>query len=129
MDVQDLRNYEAPQVDLQPITVIHGGMCFRVVLIPAGTCAAGATLGKPSMMVISGDVSVACGDSVVRYTGFHIVPAAAGVTRAAAAHEDSFVLCAHQTDETTLDGALAEMVGAQLGLLQNKGMFFLGGSA
>ena len=81
---------DLPQLQLGVEHLVHGGMCARTVLIPAGTVVTGALLNLDNICVMWGDISVTTDDGARRLTGFHVLPAKAGKKRAGYAHADTW---------------------------------------
>ncbi|MBU0593352.1 MAG: hypothetical protein KKH74_06390 [Gammaproteobacteria bacterium] len=78
-----------PQVDLSTSHIVHGGMCARTIMIPAGTVLTGALTNIDNICVVHGDITVTTDKGLTRLTGFHVLPAAAGFKRAGVAHADT----------------------------------------
>lgn len=79
-----------PQVDLATENLVHGGMCARTILIPAGTALTGALTNMDNVCVMFGDIEVTTDEGVKRLTGYHVLPAKAGAKRAGFAHSDTW---------------------------------------
>lgn len=90
--VRELEGFllELPQVDLQTSHVVHGGMCARTILIPAGVVLTGALTNCDNTCIISGDITVTTDDGAQRLTGYRVIPAKAGAKRAGIAHADTW---------------------------------------
>lgn len=79
-----------PQVDLQTLHLVHGGMYARTIFIPEGTVLTGALTKQDNVCVVFGDITVTTDEGAQRLTGFHVLPAKAGAKRAGIAHADTW---------------------------------------
>ena len=79
-----------PQADIQTTNVIHGGMCARTILIPAGVVLTGALTNCDNVCIASGDITVTTDEGAQRLTGYHVIPAKSGAKRAGIAHSDTY---------------------------------------
>lgn len=100
---------QLPQVDLSTSSVVHGGMCARTILIPAGTVLTGALTNCDNICVMHGDISVTTDEGTLRLTGFHVLPANAGAKRAGWAHEDTYWTTVWPTELTSITDIEDEM--------------------
>jgi hypothetical protein len=100
---------QMPQVDLQTSHVVHGGLCARTILIPAGTVLTGALTAKDNVCVICGDITVTTDAGPQRLTGFHVIPANAGAKRVGIAHADTWWTTLHRTELTDIKAIEDEM--------------------
>lgn len=110
---------QLPQVDLSTDHVVHGGMCARTILIPAGTVLTGALTNCDNICVMQGDISVTTDDGTVRLTGFHVLPARAGFKRAGWAHGDTYWTTVWPTELTDIKAIEDEMT-SESSLLQTR---------
>ena len=102
--VRDLEQclLDHPQVDLGVSHVIHGGMCARTGMIPAGTVLTGALTNMDNICVMYGDITVTTDEGAQRLTGFNVLPAKAGAKRAGVTHSDTWWTTILQTDLTDI---------------------------
>jgi len=109
--VAELEQYalQFPQVDVQTQHLVHGGMCARTILIPAGTLLTGAQLNADNICVMSGDIEVTTDAGVQRLVGFHVIPAKAGFKRAGVAHADTYWTTLWPTELTDIGEIEDEM--------------------
>lgn len=124
-DPETVRRLEAhllqlPQVDLGVTHVVHGGMCARTGLIPAGTTMTGALTNLDNICVIWGDMTVTTDEGVVRLTGFNVLPAKAGAKRAGYAHADTWWSTLLRTDKTDIRAIEDEMTHESHALLTRR---------
>lgn len=110
---------QLPQVDLSTEHVVHGGMCARTILIPAGTVLTGALTNCDNICVMQGDISVTTDDGTVRLTGFHVLPAQAGFKRAGWAHSDTYWTTVWPTQLTDI-AAIEDEMTSESSLLQTR---------
>ena len=83
------QNLEREQVPITTHHLIHAGMYARSITIPAGVALTGALIKIATILVVSGDVTVATGEDSVRLVGTHVIPASAHRKQAFLAHEDT----------------------------------------
>lgn len=110
---------QLPQVDLSTSHVVHGGMCARTIVIPAGTILTGALTNADNICVMCGDITVTTDDGPVRLTGFHVLPAQAGFKRAGVTHADTYWTTVWPTSLTDVDAIEDEMT-SESGQLQTR---------
>lgn len=123
--VEDVRRLEEvilqfPQVDLSTTNLIHGGMCARTILIPAGTVLTGALTNMDNICVLFGDITVTTDEGPQRLQGFHVLPAKAGAKRVGVAHADTWWTTLIATDETDLGEIEKQMTDEHEGLQTNR---------
>lgn len=100
---------QAPQVDLQTTNVVHGRMCARTILVPAGTVLTGALTNIDNVCIVQGDISVTTDAGVQRLTGYNVLTARAGAKRVGYAHADTYWTTIHHTDLTDVEAIEEEM--------------------
>lgn len=105
-----------PQRNLSTSHVVHGGMCARTIFIPAGTVLTGARTNKNNVCILSGDITVTTDDGPRRLTGFHVIPAGAGLKRAGIAHADTHWTTVWSTALTEIEAIEDEMTDEAAGL-------------
>jgi hypothetical protein len=111
---------DLPQVDLGVSHVVHGGMCARTGMIPAGTVLTGAMTNCDNICVIHGDITVTTDDGPMRLTGFHVLPAKAGAKRVGVAHADTHWSTLFVTDKTDIQDIEDQMTGESNRLLTRR---------
>ena len=109
--IKALEDYalQQPQVDLQTSHVVHGGMCGRTIIIPAGTVMTGALLNKDNIIVMVGDLIVTTAEGLRRLTGYHVLPVAKGFKRAGVILQDTYWTTFVRTDKTDIRDIEDEM--------------------
>ena len=110
---------DLPQVDLQTTNVVHGGMCARTILIPAGTVLTGALTNCDNICIVSGDIVVTTDEGAQRFTGYHVLPATKGKKRAGITCADTWWTTVHATELTDIQAIEDEMTG-ESAMLQTR---------
>lgn len=102
--VEALADYsrQFKQEEIETHHVIHGGMYARTITIKAGDMLTGALVKIPTMLVISGDVTVFADNESFRIKGFHSIPASAHRRQAFIAHEDTTMTMLFPTKASTV---------------------------
>ncbi len=113
-DPESVRRLEAllltcAQVDVATQTVVHGEMCARTIMIPAGTVLTGTQTNRDNICIVCGDITVTTDDGPQRLKGFHVLQAKAGFKRAGIAHADTWWTTVHHTRETEMEKIEQEM--------------------
>lgn len=98
-----------PPVDLGTRNLVHGGMCARTGMIPAGAMLTGALTNIDNVCVCFGDITVTTDDGPKHLVGFHVLPAKAGAKRAGLANADTWWTTIHRTDLTDIEAIENEM--------------------
>ena len=94
-----------------PITthhLFHAGMYSRTIMIPAGVVLTGALIKRATTLVTCGDATVFIGDSRIRLTGYHVLPASAPRKQAFVAHADTWLTMSFATHARSVEEAEAE---------------------
>lgn len=99
---------DQPQIEFETLHVLHGGMYARTVTIPAGGLITGALIKIPTMLIISGAVTVYTDDGPADFIGYHVIPAAAGRKTAFLAQIDTELTMMFPTAARTVEEAEAE---------------------
>lgn len=110
-----------PQVDLHTSHLVHGGMCARTILIPAGTALTGALTNRDNLCVVVGDITVTTDLGPQRLVGVNLLPAVAGAKRAGVAHADTWWTTFFRTDLTDIAAIEDEMTSESV-LLQTRNL-------
>ena len=101
---------KAPQVDLETLHCLSGGMYARTITIKEGTVLTGATHKTDHVNIVSGDISVTTDEGVKRFTGYHVLPTKAGSKRAGYAHTDTMWTTVCKTDLVCIEDIEDELV-------------------
>jgi len=94
-----------PQVDLPVHHTLHGGMYSRSLVIPAGVAIAGAFILVPTMLIVSGNVTVYANDQAYEIDGYQVLVASAGRKQLFVAHSDTSMTMLFATTATTVEAA------------------------
>ncbi len=108
-----------PQIDPNTQHVLHAGLYHRTVKMPAGTVMVGVLVKIPTTVIIAGDVSVWLGEVEHRFTGYHVLAAAANRMQAFIAHQDTFITMSFATKAGTVEEAENEFTDEH-GLLMSR---------
>tara|TARA_R110000787_G_scaffold31625_1_gene83782 strand:+ start:433 stop:852 length:420 start_codon:yes stop_codon:yes gene_type:complete len=96
----------APQYAVETHHVIHGGMYCRTIMLPAGHVLTGALVKVPTLLTISGCVTVYLGDSgSVEIEGHAVLPARPGRKQAFVSHTDTHISMTFATSAQSVDAA------------------------
>ena len=96
------------QMDQAEITtwhILHGGIYSRTIEIKAGVILTGALVKVPTVLVVSGDISVFANDHEIRVKGYSVLPASPNRKQAFIAHEDTWLTMTFKTDASTVEEA------------------------
>jgi hypothetical protein len=94
-----------PQVDLPVHHTLHGGMYSRSLVIPAGVAIAGAFILVPTMLIVSGNVTVYANDQEYEIDGYQVLVASAGRKQLFVAHSDTNMTMLFATTATNVEDA------------------------
>ena len=108
-----------PQVDAGTLNLIHGGMCARTILIPAGNMLTGALTNCDNTCIVCGDITVTTDEGPQRITGYQVIPAKAGTKRVGYTHADTWWTMVWRTDLTDLE-AIEDELTCESGMLQSR---------
>lgn len=89
--------------------LIHAGMYARTIMIPADSLITGVLIKCATIVVVSGDVTVATGDGSIRLTGYNVVPASAHRAQVFRAHSDTYLTAIFPTQAKTIEEAESEL--------------------
>ena len=112
-DVEKVGRLEAHLRDMEqvPITTthhFHAGMYARTVRIPKGVVITGALIRIPTLLIVSGHVTVFIGGDTIELRGYHVIPASAGRKQVFVAHADTDLTMLFPTSARTVEEAEAE---------------------
>lgn len=113
---------DMPQIHLATEHVVHGGMCARTILIPAGMVLTGALTNCDNICIVCGDITVTTDDGPQRLVGFNVLPAKAGAKRVGMAHADTWWSTLHRTDLTDIGAIEDEMTDESVGLATRRAL-------
>lgn len=96
------------QVPIQTTHHFHAGLYYRTIRIPAGVMLTGALIVIPTLLIISGHISVFTGAETLDLQGYHVLTGMAGRKQAFLAHADTHMTMTFATQATTVEEAEAE---------------------
>jgi len=111
---------QLPQITIETKHLIHGGMYGRTVFIPAGSTVTGAKTNIDNICTVSGDITVSTDKGVVRLTGYNVIPANSGYSRAVYAHADTYWTTFLVTDSDNVQAIEEAMTDAAATLQTRK---------
>mgnify|MGYP003667990442 FL=1 len=97
-----------PQVEVETSHMFHAGMYCRTVHMKKFVTFTGALIKIPTVIIISGDVSMYMGTGLVRMTGYHVLEGGKGRKQAFFCHEDTSITMMFASSATTVEEAEAE---------------------
>lgn len=97
-----------PQVAMATHHVLHGGSYTRTIKLDAGVFIISALIKRPTTIIVCGDVTVNLGESVVRLTGYNVLPASGKRKQAFQAHADTYITMTFATNASTIEEAEKE---------------------
>ena len=97
-----------PQVEVVTHHMIHAGIYSRTMRGEKFHLYTGALLKVPTMLIISGDVSIYIGESVVRKVGYHVLIGDVHRKQAFFCHEDTDMTMLFPTKARTVEEAEEE---------------------
>ena len=113
---------DAPQTEMVTKHVIHAGMYFRTIMLPAGHVMTGACIKIPTVVTVCGDAEVYTGDSVLSLQGYNVLPAQRGRKQAFYARTDTHISMAFPTSARTVFDAEAEFTDESESLMSRFGV-------
>ncbi len=104
IDAIEARAKEQPQVEIESVHVVGGGMFARTIRIPAGVQISGRIHRAEHINIMSGgSIIVITEEGAKHLTGFNIMKCLPGSKRLARAIEDTIWTTIIRTDETDLN--------------------------
>lgn len=94
-----------PQVDIETLHTIHGGVYTRTIMIPAGVVITGALIKIPTTLIVNGDCLVTIGDKTKHIIGHHVFCASAGRKQVFVANGNTYLTMMFKTDARTVEDA------------------------
>lgn len=91
------------QIPIVTTHTLHAGMYLRTIMLPKDTVLSGAYIRIPTVLIVSGHVTVFVGDGgTVELEGYHVLPAQAGRKQIFRAHRDTHMTMAFATSAATV---------------------------
>lgn len=109
-----------PQIEIETSHFLHAGLYTRTIMIPAGIMLTGALIKIPTVIIVSGEVSVFIGENTLELSGYNVLPASANRKQAFIARSDCFVTMIFHTEATRLDAAEMEFTDEYSMLMSRK---------
>lgn len=98
---------QLPQIEIVTHHVLHGGMYARTIRIPIGAIITGVLIKIPTMLILSGDVTI-FSDEKIRLTGYGVIPGSAHRKQIFIAHADTDLTMIFPSDAKTVEEAEAQ---------------------
>lgn len=99
---------EMEQVPIHTTHHFHAGMYSRTICIPARVVITGALIRIPTLLIVSGRVTIFTGGEPMTLIGYHVIPGRAGRKQVFVAHEDTDLTMVFPTKAQTVEEAEAE---------------------
>ncbi len=99
---------QMPQVPIATLHHFHAGLYARTIRIPAGVMLTGALIKIPTLLIVSGHVTVFIGGEEQELSGYHVLLGQTGRKQAFLAHRDTDLTMAFATQAETVEQAEAE---------------------
>lgn len=99
---------QMPQVSIATQHHFHAGLYARTIRIPAGVMLTGALIRIPTLLIVSGHVTVFIGGEARELVGYHVLPGQAGRKQAFLAHADTDLTMTFATQAKTVQKAEEE---------------------
>lgn len=110
---------QLPQVEITTQHHFHAGLYARTICIPAGVMLTGALIRIPTLLIVSGHVTVFIGGEARELAGYHVLPGQAGRKQAFLAHADTYLTMTFATQAATVERAEEEFT-AEADLLMSR---------
>ena len=108
------------QVAIQTHHHFHAGLYSRTIRIPAGVMITGALIKIPTLLIVSGHVSVFIGGKSIELVGYHVVPGQAGRKQVFLAHADTDLTMTFATLAKTVEEAESEFTDQPTALMSRQ---------
>ena len=105
VDVLEEEIRKLPQVELETLHTIHGGVYTRTIMIPQGVVITGVLIKIPTTIIVSEDTTVFVGSEARRLRGYHVMPASGHRKQAFYAHRDTWLTMLFGTDARSVEEA------------------------
>lgn len=91
------------QIPIETTHVLHAGLYLRTIMLPKDTVLSGALIKIPTVLIVSGHVTVFVGDEgTVEIQGYHVLQAHAGRKQIFRAHSDTYMTMCFATSASTV---------------------------
>jgi hypothetical protein len=110
----------AEQLPVATGHVLHAGMYARTMTLPAGHVLVGTLVQVATIVIFNGDADVFVGDTTIRLTGYHVIPASAMRKQVYLAHADCTITAIFPTEAGSVEAAEDEATGEASLLLSRR---------
>lgn len=110
-----------PQVNVPIHHTLHAGMYARTAFLKKGVAISGALVKTETILCISGDCAVYVGEGSRRFTGYHVVSAAANRKQVFVAFEDTNLTMLFPTTAKTVKDAEKQFTDEFSSLTTSRG--------
>lgn len=104
----DARILGQPQVEIPTHHTLHAGLYARSILLPKGCVMTSVLIKIPTVVIISGDVTVSTNNEPMRVTGHKVIAASAYRRLAYLAHQDTHITMLFASEAETVEQAERE---------------------
>ncbi|WP_028618714.1 hypothetical protein [Pseudomonas canadensis] len=124
-DVEKVQGLEAHLLGIEQVAIqtrhhFHAGLYARTIRIPAGVMITGALIKIPTLLIVSGHVTVFIGGKSIELHGYHIVPGQAGRKQVFLAHADTDLTMTFATQAKTVEEAESEFTDQPTALMSRQ---------
>ena len=124
-DVEKVQGLEAHLIGIEQVAIqtrhhFHAGLYARTIRIPAGVMITGALIKIPTLLIVSGHVTVFIGGKSIELHGYHIVPGQAGRKQVFLAHADTDLTMTFATQAKTVEEAESEFTDQPTALMSRQ---------
>ena len=124
-DVEKVRGLESHLLGMEQVAIqtqhhFHAGLYSRTIRIPAGVMITGALINIPTLLIVSGHVTVFIGGETLELKGYHIVPGQAGRKQVFVAHADTDLTMTFATQAKTVEDAESEFTNQPTALMSRQ---------
>jgi hypothetical protein len=96
---------QEPQLELKTTHALHAGMYARTVHMPKHMIGNGVFIRVPTLVIVSGHVTVFIGDHSMNLCGYHVIEAEAGRKQVFVSHEETDITMLFLTKAKTVEEA------------------------
>jgi hypothetical protein len=124
-DIEKVQGLESHLLGIEQVAIqthhhFHAGLYSRTIRIPAGVMITGALIKIPTLLIVSGHVSVFIGGKSIELVGYHVVPGQAGRKQVFLAHADTDLTMTFATLAKTVEEAESEFTDQPTALMSRQ---------
>lgn len=124
-DIEKVQGLESHLLGIEQVAIqthhhFHAGLYSRTIRIPAGVMITGALIKIPTLLIVSGHVSVFIGGKSIELVGYHVVPGQAGRKQVFLAHADTDLTMTFATLAKTIEEAESEFTDQPTALMSRQ---------